>query len=71
MSIYDADLSGASFRRFCGGYTGDDGEACVEVAAIPGRPGTFAVRDSKNPGAGTLRFTRGELAGFAAEIGTL
>ncbi len=59
--LYARDLAGVRFRRLCGGYTGDDGEACVELAPIPGSEDAFALRDSKNPDAGTLRFTGAEL----------
>ncbi|MFC7386624.1 DUF397 domain-containing protein [Sphaerisporangium rhizosphaerae] len=59
--LYGHDLAGAQFRRLCGGYTGDDGEACVELAPIPGAIDAFALRDGKNPDAGTLRFTGAEL----------
>ncbi|WP_248961265.1 DUF397 domain-containing protein [Sphaerisporangium perillae] len=56
------DLGGAQFARLCGGNNGTEGgEACVEIAAIPGTEDAFALRDSKNPDAGTLRFTGSEL----------
>ncbi|WP_214110443.1 DUF397 domain-containing protein [Acrocarpospora catenulata] len=72
MDIYDADLTGAAFRRLCGGnQQEEDQETCVEIAPIPEQPGAFALRDSKNPAAGTLRFTHDELVGFAAGVGTL
>jgi hypothetical protein len=40
----------------------------VEIAPIPGASDAFALRDSKNPDAGTLRFTGEELraAGMSA-----
>ncbi|MER5643159.1 DUF397 domain-containing protein [Streptosporangium sp. NPDC002524] len=72
MDIYLVDMTGVSFRRLCGGnQQEEDQESCVEIADVPGRPGTFALRDSKNPAAGTLRFTHDELVGFAAGVGTL
>jgi hypothetical protein len=72
MDLYARDLDGAQFRRLCGGnQQNEDGESCVELAAIPGVSDAFALRDSKNPDAGTLRFTGAELlaltfAGIAA-----
>jgi hypothetical protein len=59
--LYDLDLTAATFTRLCGGNTGEEGEACVELAAIPGVKDAFALRDSKNPDAGTLRFSGAEL----------
>ena len=38
-----------------------DMESCVEIAPIPCVEDAYAVRDSKNPEAGTLRFTGAEL----------
>lgn len=42
-------------------------ESRVEIAPIPGMADAYALRDSKNPAAGTLRFTGAELraAGIA------
>ncbi|WP_214103871.1 DUF397 domain-containing protein [Acrocarpospora catenulata] len=72
MDIYAVELTGAAFRRLCGGnQQEEDQETCVEIAPIPGLPDAFALRDSKNPAAGTLRFSRDELDGFAAAVGTL
>lgn len=58
-----------SWRRACGGNTGDSGtdESCVEIAPIPLHPDTYAVRDTKNRAAGELRFTKAELDAFAAD----
>ncbi|MEV5407558.1 DUF397 domain-containing protein [Thermopolyspora sp. NPDC052614] len=62
MDLYTLDLAGARFRRLCGGNQQEDEmESCVELAAIPGEADAFALRDSKNPAAGTLRFTGDEL----------
>ncbi|MGW2220993.1 DUF397 domain-containing protein [Nonomuraea sp. NPDC001684] len=62
MNLYDLPLADADFRRLCGGnQQEEEGESCVEIAPIPGAEGVFALRDSKNPNAGTLRFTRSEL----------
>ncbi len=36
-------------------YSGSEGGQCVEVARLPG--GGRAVRDSKDPAGGVLRFT--------------
>ncbi|MEZ0075353.1 DUF397 domain-containing protein [Planotetraspora sp. GP83] len=69
--LYERDLAGARFRRLCGGNQQEqeqDQETCVEIAPIPGAGDAFALRDSKNPGAGTLRFASDELraAGLTA-----
>jgi hypothetical protein len=63
MDLYGLDLGDLEFRRLCGGYDNSDGEgeSCVEIAPIAGVPNAFALRDSKNPDAGTLRFTGAEL----------
>lgn len=50
------------FKRLCGGnQDNDEGESCVEIAPLAGVNDAFALRDSKNPEAGTLRFTGDEL----------
>lgn len=54
-----ADQSGA--RWFKSTYSNAGGD-CVEVAHIDG--GITKVRDSKNPDAGELTFTRSEWAAF-------
>ncbi|NRQ30518.1 DUF397 domain-containing protein [Nonomuraea sp. NN258] len=65
MDLYARDLGASEFRRMCGGnQDNDEMESCVEIAAIPGLSDAFALRDSKNPDAGTLRFTRSELEAF-------
>ncbi|GAA0942219.1 DUF397 domain-containing protein [Nonomuraea longicatena] len=63
MDLYRLDLGDLVFRRLCGGNNNEngEGESCVEIAPIPGAPNSFALRDSKNPDAGTLRFTGDEL----------
>jgi len=70
VDLYAVDLTGARFRRLCGGNQQEDEmESCVELAAIPGEADAFALRDSKNPDAGILRFTGAELR--AAGIPTM
>ncbi|WP_043617273.1 DUF397 domain-containing protein [Nonomuraea candida] len=66
MDLYARDLGQLEFRRLCGGNNNEDGEgeSCVEIAPIPGAGDAFALRDSKRPDAGTLRFTRSELEAF-------
>ncbi|NRQ35218.1 DUF397 domain-containing protein [Nonomuraea sp. NN258] len=60
--LYEHPLGQQPFRRLCGGNQEEDEmESCVEIAPIPGLADTFALRDSKNPDAGTLRFTGTEL----------
>jgi hypothetical protein len=63
MDLYGLELGDLEFRRLCGGYDNSDGEgeSCMEIAPIPGGLDVFALRDSKNPEAGTLRFTGAEL----------
>lgn len=46
-------------------YSTAEGQ-CTEVAALPG--GAVAVRDSKNPESGALRFTAGEWRVFVAGV---
>ena len=56
-------LASASWRKssFSGGGGNGSGD-CVEVAPLP--DGTIAVRNSKNPKAGTVFFTPSELGAF-------
>ncbi|WP_084957238.1 DUF397 domain-containing protein [Thermoactinospora rubra] len=62
MDLYARDLGPLAFRRLCGGNQQEEEmESCVEIAPIPGEVDAFALRDSKNPQAGTLRFTGDEL----------
>lgn len=62
MDLYARDLGALDFRRLCGGnQDNDEMESCVEIAPIPGAADAFALRDSKKPDAGTLRFTGDEL----------
>lgn len=72
MDLYAHELTDLKWTRLCGGNTGDnsdeDTESCVEIAPIPGADDGFAVRDSKNHDAGTLRFTAAELAAFAEKF---
>ncbi|WP_433718869.1 DUF397 domain-containing protein [Actinoplanes sp. CA-051413] len=57
------DLTGAHWRKSTrSGANGD----CVEVA--DNLPGVVAVRDSKNPAAGTLKFTPQEWTAFVAAV---
>lgn len=53
------DLTGAIWRKASASGAEHD---CVEVAELPG--GTRAVRDSKNPGRGPLRFTASKWSAF-------
>ncbi len=47
-------------------HSGSADSECVEVATAPA--GTVAVRDSKNPGGPTLRFTRSEWGALVAAV---
>jgi hypothetical protein len=72
LDLYALDLTGAHFARPCGGNQGDEEmENCVEIAQIPGAVTAYALRDSKNPSAGTLRFTGAELRALADQAGTI
>ncbi|MEW1837779.1 DUF397 domain-containing protein [Nonomuraea angiospora] len=60
--LYGQPLGDVPFTRLCGGnQQEEDMESCVLIAPIPGVEDAYAVRDSKNPDAGTLRFTGAEL----------
>ncbi|WP_198659085.1 DUF397 domain-containing protein [Nocardiopsis sp. FIRDI 009] len=61
--LYDINLSGADWVKPCGGNNDSDGdeESCVLVANTPEM---VAIRDSKNPVAEPLRFTKGEMDAF-------
>jgi hypothetical protein len=62
MDLYTLDAEPAAFRRLCGGnQQEEEQETCVEIAPLTGAEDAYALRDSKNPGAGTLRFTGAEL----------
>ncbi|MYV98207.1 DUF397 domain-containing protein [Streptomyces sp. SID3343] len=62
--LYAHDLTAATWRK--SSASAGEGE-CFEVTDLPG--GGKAVRDSKNPGRGDLRFTAAEWA--AARAGFL
>ncbi|WP_157246313.1 DUF397 domain-containing protein [Nonomuraea typhae] len=66
VDLYAADPGQLAFRRLCGGGNNQDGEgeSCMEIAPLGGVEDAFALRDSKNPGAGMLRFTGAELRAF-------
>ncbi|WP_327589057.1 DUF397 domain-containing protein [Nonomuraea sp. NBC_00507] len=60
--LYGQPLGEVPFTKLCGGnQREEDMESCVLIAPIPGVEDAYAVRDSKNPDAGTLRFTGAEL----------
>jgi len=62
VDLYMLDADPAAFRRVCGGnQQEEEQESCVEIAPLAGVKDAFALRDSKNPGAGSLRFTGAEL----------
>ncbi|MFI7125173.1 DUF397 domain-containing protein [Nonomuraea sp. NPDC050153] len=62
MDLYGHQLGDVPFTKLCGGNQQEENmESCVLVAPIPGIDDAYAVRDSKNPDAGTLRFTGAEL----------
>lgn len=68
MDLYGRQLGDVPFSRLCGGH--QEGESCVLlIAPIPGIEDAYALRDAKNPEAGTLRFTGDELR--AAGLSTL
>jgi hypothetical protein len=57
--LYAIELTEAVWHK--ASASGGEGN-CVEVAELPG--GARAVRDSKNPGRGPLRFTASQWAAF-------
>ena len=60
--LYRIPAQPGAFRRVCGGnQQEEEQETCVEIAPLTGAEDAFALRDSKNPGAGELRFTGDEL----------
>ncbi|NRQ31258.1 DUF397 domain-containing protein [Nonomuraea sp. NN258] len=67
--LYNRPIDEQGFRRLCGGNDGEEGESCVEIAPLVGIDDAFALRDSKHPEAGTLRFHGSELR--AAGITTI
>jgi hypothetical protein len=61
--LYAHDLATAVWRK--ASASGGEGN-CVEVADLPG--GGKAVRDSKRPELGALRYTAAEWAAFRAGV---
>ncbi|MFI7126747.1 DUF397 domain-containing protein [Nonomuraea sp. NPDC050153] len=62
MDLYRQQLGDVPFSRLRdGNQDNDEMESCVEIAPIPGVDDAYALRDSKNPDAGTLRFSGAEL----------
>lgn len=61
QELYARDISGARWRKSSHSLV-----ICVEVAEIGG--GAVALRDSKDPGRGDLRFTAEEWAAFRAGV---
>ncbi|MGW0486205.1 DUF397 domain-containing protein [Nonomuraea sp. NPDC003214] len=60
--LYSRRVAAQGWRRLCGGnQQEEDGESCVQIAPLEGVEDAFALSDSKNPAAGTLRFTGAEL----------
>jgi hypothetical protein len=69
MDLYRFDADPGAFRRLCGGnQQEEEQETCVEIAPLAGVEDGYALRDSKNPGAGTLRFTGAELRAAGMRI---
>jgi hypothetical protein len=60
----EIDLSRAVWRK--SSYSNGNGGQCVEVAR--NRPGTVAVRDSKNPHAAALAFPPAAWRVFLADL---
>ncbi|WP_431915923.1 DUF397 domain-containing protein [Nonomuraea jabiensis] len=61
-NLYGQELGDVPFTKLCGGNQQEENmESCILVAPIPGIEDAYALRDSKNPDAGTLRFTGTEL----------
>jgi Domain of unknown function (DUF397) len=67
--LYGQQLGDVPYTRVCGGnQQNEEGESCVEIAPIPGIEDAYALRDSKNPDAGTLRFYGSELRSAGVTI---
>lgn len=64
LDLYSLPTNGVKMQR-CGGNLGSENQQCVEFGEIPGSKGAFVLGDSKNPGAGQLRFTEDELTAFS------
>jgi Domain of unknown function (DUF397) len=68
--ISEMDLTGAVWQR--ASTTGEPGEACVEVAIMPGtKEGSdevIAMRDSRSPEGPVLIFTPDEWRAFTAGV---
>ncbi|MGW0761928.1 DUF397 domain-containing protein [Streptomyces sp. NPDC002814] len=58
------DLTAARWRK--SSYSSDTGGECVEVAPLTPH---VAVRDSKNPGAGTLTLSPEAYVAFVGHVG--
>ncbi|MFI7124953.1 DUF397 domain-containing protein [Nonomuraea sp. NPDC050153] len=70
MDLYIGHLGDVPFTKMCGGNQQEgEMESCVLIAPLPGIADAYALRDTKNPDAGTLRFTGDELR--AAGIATV
>jgi hypothetical protein len=57
------DMTNTRWRK--SSYSSGNGGNCVEVADLSG---AVAVRDSKNPAGGILRFSPGEWRGFLTAV---
>lgn len=55
-----AERSGLAWRK--SSFSGGNGGSCVEAAPLP--DGRVAVRNSNDPAAGTVYFTRAEIHAF-------
>lgn len=64
LDLYSLPTNGVKMQR-CGGNLGSENQQCVEFGEIPGSKGAYVLGDTKNPGAGQLRFTTEELDAFA------
>jgi len=69
VDLYAPNITPGEFRRFCGGNQDEEEmETCLEIAPLVGVKGGFAIRDSKRPDLGELRFTREELRAAGVSI---
>jgi hypothetical protein len=64
--LYALDLRGVSWTKSSKSHDDDPPDNCVEVALLG--DGAVALRDSKAPERGDLRFTGGEWAAFKAGV---
>jgi hypothetical protein len=67
--LYSVEIPDEAFQTPCGGNIGGSLESCVSYAEIPGRPGSYALRDTKlGAASGEVRYSAAEMNDFIAAI---